>query len=600
MTVTILESVPKAKFSNKISLEQELDGSEQNVIPLQIGNKVCSKSERRLLAHKENMKTKVVFDIFSGSNKNIMAKSISDYFTAFAVNNLYNKYKTLSLHRLLGFQYGKYYKIIMTITDTKTKISNTDTKIISFFKPPIKSIIDGIGSIVTLSNDVVLNGDNSIFPQSTGDFIQYKWSCNNAVSYETGGSCSCPALLRSTTMMTRLKLSKSKLVNLCKYTFSLSVSATLGSYKRTATNQTEFLAFQGDVEPVVGIITKGHMTTIKDVYFSFALSYKGKDTDLKFNWTLIEITSMDPNSTMFYSERGAFIYRYFQNLGIKMDSSVMKDDIAIPKLFYPTYITPTTARVLGVDQVSLLSLHQYIFGVIVTYPTGNTSFLFVSITTPQFPRFRVFTATPDTGIAFQTPFSLMFVLPLSTDIDRANYQIYRKDCPSDPNSTVTSLTQVFSQVNVYSLTLSQGNKSCHYQVELILRAIEFGDFIELTDIVTVGPAEVPSTDLAASQMSNLQANNDSQTADQTLTTISAVSSVPLTENSTSSSGVVGALMDSISSIDAPSGGVLDVMSDQSKAKLLNTTTSVMGNMVSNQGDSVNLTQASLMSSKVSS
>ena len=600
LTVTIAENIPKAKFSNKGSLEQELDGSEQNVIPLQLGTKVCSKSERRLLAKKEPMKTKVEFQIFSGSNTKIMAKYLSDTFTESALNLVYNKYKTLSVHRLLGFKYGKYYKLVMTITETKKKISNSDTTIISFFKPPIKAIIDSIGSVVGLGNDITLKGDNSQFPQSTGDFIQYKWSCQEAVSYESGSSCSCPVIVRSLTMMPRLKIAKKTLVNLCKYTFSLSISATLGSYKRTATNKTEFLAFAGNVEPVTGIITRGHMPKIKDVYFSFALAYKGKDTDLKFNWSFVEISSQDPQSTLFYSEKNEFIYKYFLNMGFKIDSSMTKNNKAIPSNFYPTYITPTTSRVLGVDQHSLLSLHEYIFGVIVTYPTGNSSFLFVSITTPQFPRLRILTVTPDVGTAFATGFSVMFVLPLSTDIDKAQYQIYRKDCPSNENSSAVSLTQVITQLNVYSLFMTQGNETCNYQVEVILRAIEFDDYVEMSSIITVNPSEIPSTVLAAETMEDMESDNGSMPADQAITTISTVSLVPLLENSTASSRVVDSLLDTVSTIDAASEGIMDVMSDASKPKLLNTTTTVMGNIVSNQGDSVDLTQASSMSSKVSS
>ena len=85
------------------------------------------------------------------------------------------------------------------------------------------------------------------------------------------------------------------------------------------------------------------------------------------------------------------------------------------------------------------------------------------------------------------------MLPQITDIDNARYQIYRKDCPSDKKSPAKSLTQVMGQSNLFTTILAPGNAKCNYQVEIILRSIEFDDFLEISVIATVTTPLTPAS-----------------------------------------------------------------------------------------------------------
>ena len=153
----------------------------------------------------------------------------------------------------------------------------------------------------------------------------------------------------------------------------------------------------------------------------------------------------------------------------------------------------------------------------------------------------------------------MYLLPLITDIDNANYQIYRKDCPSNVKSAAKSLTQVMGQSNLYTTTLAPGDPKCKYQVEIILRSIEFGDFGEQSVIATVTPPSTPASTVISTQLAGLLANSETLTVDQTITSLSSLSSVNQTEKSTETTKSVSIMMNLVSTIDIPTGGALTLM-----------------------------------------
>ena len=110
------------------------------------------------------------------------------------------------------------------VTNLENEMNNNDTCIFSFTKPQLTSIIDQLGSIVSIASNVILNGGNSTFPQSNGELINYKWTCLSCTPLTVSGSCSCPTLNRIKALMSKLTLQNNTLVNLCKYVFKLTIS----------------------------------------------------------------------------------------------------------------------------------------------------------------------------------------------------------------------------------------------------------------------------------------------------------------------------------------------------------------------------------------
>ena len=602
--VNIVGDIPKIKFASKSQAITTLPGDSKSVLALQNANKRCQKvpPQRRLLPDDVNLiPISTQIQVFSGTTTDIMAKGALDQIIEVNLNAMYAKYKILSVDKSQGFIYGRLYKIMVIITDLETEQSNNDTYIFTFVKPPITSVIDPIGSVVSIASNVILNGGNSSFPESRGEMISYKWACISCTTVSTSDSCSCPILSRISTLASKLTIQADSLKNLCRYTFSLSIS-TIGSGlngARTDTSQTDFLTFKAPMRPLIGRIIKGKSNKFKDVYFTFQLSYYGPDSILKFNWTLVEIKSYDPNSNDFYSEKNSFVSNYLNSLGVRGNVSQGGQDKPIPNSMKPTYLTPTNKRFLGIDKASLISQYQYTFGVAVNYP-DYPSFLYIQFTAPKLPRTRILTISPLTGVGFTTPFSIMYLLPQITDIDNAKYQIYRKDCPSDKKLVAKSLTQVMSQSNLFTTTLAPGNAKCNYQVEIILRSIEFDDYLEISAIATVTTPPTSVTTVISNQLAALVANNDTLTVDQTISTLSSLSSVNQTESSAETKKSVATMIQIVNTIDSPKGGAMTLCDKVDQPKVLNTTTQILANIVTNQAPAVDISTASNISAKAPS
>ena len=599
VVVNIVADIPKIKFSSKSQAVTELPGNSKSVLALQIANKRCTRNSRRLLQSDSSgglIPIGIKFDVFSGTSLDVMTKGTSEQKLEDIINNMYDQYHILSVDKSQGFQFGKYYKIMATVTSLETGQKNNDTYIFVFVKPSITSVIDPIGSIVSISSNVILNGGNSSFLESKGEMISYKWACLSCTSLSKSNTCSCPLLTRSKASLAKLTLESSTLVNLCRYIFSLTISSVGTGKARTDSTQVNFLTFKAPIRPVTGVIIQGNSNKFKDIYFTFQLNFPGPDSLLKYNWTLVEIQSFDPNSTVFYSEKNAFLAKFLKNLGVDGYDPGDSQDIPIPDAIKPTYLTPTTKRFLGADKMTLLPQFKYTFGVVVTYP-DYPSFVYVQFTAPKLPRNRLISISPLSGVGFSTVFSLVYLLPLITDIDSAKYQIYRKDCPSNKKSQAKSLTQVMGQSNLFTATLAPGDPKCKYQVEIILRSIEFGDFIEGSAIVTVTPPATPASQVISKQLAGLVANKNTLTVDQTITTLSTLSSVNQTEKSAETTKSVGTMMDLVSTVDSPKGGALILCDPTDKPKVLNTTTNILSSMVTNQAATIDLSIAGNVSGK---
>ena len=147
----------------------------------------------------------------------------------------------------------------------------------------------------------------------------------------------------------------------------------------------------------------------------------------------------------------------------------------------------------------MIPQYQYTFAVVVNYP-AIPSFVYVDFTAPKTPRSRLLSISPVTGVGFSTAFSVVYLLPDISNVDNAQYQIYRKDCPSNKKSAANSLSQVMGTSNLFTTTLAPGDPKCNYQVELILRSIEYNDFREQSVIATVTPSSTPASTVISKQL----------------------------------------------------------------------------------------------------
>lgn len=590
--VNIVGNIPSAKFLSKSQYASSYPGGIPTLIPIDIENKKCGATNDRIPIN-------LNFQIYSGSTLNPppATRGTSENQIENAIMNLYVKYQSLNLNLSQGFNYNSYYQMVMIITDTTTNITNNDTMIFSFYKPDITAVISPVGNIVSILNDVILNGSNSTIPEPTGDFISYRWVCVNAISFTTS-SCSCPIFSNSALITNTFIVSASKLQSICKYTFSFTIVATSGNgYIRTGTSQVEFLAYKGTTLPVYGFITTDTTSSNNaTVFFSFQMTDNIPDNQITYEWTLIQVVSLDPANPQNSSMKNTFIYKYLQLMNISASSSLINGDTPIPIQYIPTYVTNNKVRFLGMQSGTLVGNTQYTFGVLLKYPT-TLSFAIVSFNVPQSPRARIFNINPSSGTGMTTLFSMTFFLPESTDIDNAQYQIYRRDCPSS-TAQATPITPVMNTLNSYTMLLSAGQSQCNFQVEVILRAIEFGSYAEVSTIITIANSAEPAANLVADNLNVIQANYQTMTTNQIMSSLNEIANIPLSDASSSGKNSVNLLVNFVSMLDASPGGIRDIMLLTQQPQFLNTTASTLEKMLTTQTQNVDPSEASIICSKV--
>ena len=602
--VKILESVPKAKFSNKASGMQEVAGDMPTAIPIIIGNSLCGESSggdnsTRLLQTQDPNPVEVTFKVYSGTTAKPTSRGPNEEAIEAKINEIYEQYQVLSVNMSQGLVYGLNYRVVMTIKDLTTGITNTDELSLSFAKPAIKIVIEEIGNLVSIKKDVTLNGEKTVVPEPGSDTIDYSWKCDDSISYAKTVVCSCPVMTSSQLKNAKVVIPKAKLINFCKYSFSLTVTASSGGKKgRVASETIEFLAFAGTVCPANGIITPGTSNSINDIYFSFTLPESDvPDSNLTFYWYLVELVGSDINTTVNYTIVNTYMYDFLVSLGAQGNADLKLKDRPIPSKLRPQAITPVNARVLGLDADTLIPKAQYVFGVKIYYP-DIPSFALVNFKAPQLPRPRIFSAVPLNGTGMKTQFSFMFSLPKSTGKDAAQYQIYRRDCPSSKNPA-SPVTQVLPTCSSYNTMLSPGDKSCGYQVEIILRAIEFDDYKEVSTIITVKSDDRSTTDLVSGQLGDLEKNRKFLTPNQIISSLNELANVPVPEPSAAGVGAINSTLNLLSGLDNPNGGMRLLMDDSKVPGLLNTTSSTMGKMLTTQTANVKPNVAGGIADKVS-
>ena len=513
------------------------------------------------------------------------------------LSNLYTKYQTINANFSQGFKYNTFYKLLITVTETITNNVMSDSLPFSFQKSPITAVIDSLGGIVSTLQDLTLNGGNSTIPQPEGDTIEYIWKCESAISFVYGGTCICP-VISSNINSNQLTIKQAKIQNLCKYTFAFSIVATSTTgNKRTSTATTEFVSYKASILSIYGKVVKGHMFNVKDIYFTTHITSTGPDTNMSFNWSLIQVESLNLSGKAMYTQKNTFICNFLKILGTNTSSLVKQNDTAIPDRFVPEYLTTKSQRILGLDAKTLTEKTLYTFAVSVNYPLGP-SFEFLTYQVQQLPRQRIVKIVPNSGVGMETFFTLTFNLPKTTDVDKAQYQILRRDCPSSDSEAIP-VTQIFGTTHSYTGAFSQGLKSCKYQVEITVRAIEFDNTIEMATIVTIREPTKPATNVVADTLRYMKSNSKNINPNQKLNMLGQISNINVTEPSESGKDSVNTMMDMITDIDKPSGGVRDLMSSTQLIPLFNSTASILDNLLTTQSTNVNATVASNVTSKIS-
>ena len=198
----------------------------------------------------------------------------------------------------------------------------------------------------------------------------------------------------------------------------------------------------------------------------------------------------------------------------------------------------------------------------------------------------------------ETSFSLAFSLPQTTDVDNAQYQILRKDCPSSKNEAIP-VTQIFGTTNSYTGMFSPGQESCKFQVEIIVRAIEFESSIEVSNIITIKQSSKPANDVVTDSLNLMKSNSKNMSPNQKVSMLGQVSNIKVTEASKNGKDAVNTILDMITDLDKPSGGVRDIMNGNQLISLFNSTASILGNVLTTQSANVDLTIASNVTSKIS-
>ena len=597
--IEIKPALPTVKFTSKMSDYLAISSSATSIIPFYVSNQKCNSSNNRLLESSSIIEIKIDFELYSGRNPNTIAtRGDIEIQIEKEISSLFNKYQTLSLSFGKGFKYNTYYNLKAIVTDVKKNTATSDFILFAFFKPPITCIIDPIGSIVSVTKDIIINGGNSIIPLRDGDNIEFIWKCISATSYSNVTTCVCPVLLSHNLESTQVTIAESKLQNLCKYQLSLTITATgSSSYIRTSTKQIEFLAYKKPILPVKGKTIDGYLQNVRDIYFTSELTSNGSDSNLTYEWTLVEIESLDPLYPVKFSQINTFTYNFFKRIGMESENSKIIGDIEIPHRYIPTYLTNTNERIIGLDIRTMIANTRYIYAVIVNYP-DTPSFEFISYDVPPKPRERMLLVSPMNGIGMETQFSVMYHLAKTTDVDLAQYQILRKDCPSS-NSSATPVTELSYTLSSFTGYFSPGLKSCDFQVDIILRVVEYGSAIEIKQSVTIKNSQKTATELVASSLNALSSNDNYTTPSQKISILNEISNINDTEASEGGKNSVNKIIKVISQIDSAAGGVRDLMDGTQVTYLLNATASTLGKVLTTQVANAEPSTALNVSSKMS-
>ena len=367
--ITVKANLPTVRFTERPDSTVGYSSDSPTIIAFEVINKMCSDGSR-LLQSSPIIPVIVDFKLYSGPSSSLITdRNSNEIQIEQGLSNLYTKYQTINANFSQGFKYNTFYKLVITVTETITNISMSDSLSFSFQKSPITAVIDSLGGIVNTLKDLTLNGGNSTIPLPEGDTIDYTWKCESAISFVNGTTCICPISISSNLRNKQLTIKQSKLQNLCLYTYSLAVIATsVTGNKRTSIAKTAFVAYKASILSIFSKIVQGHMFNVKDMYFSTQITSAGPDSNINFNWSLVQVESLVPSGDPIYSQRNTFIGNFLKIQGTNTSSLVVKNDTTIPEKYQPEYLTSMTQRILGVDAKTMIEKTFYTYAVTVNYP----------------------------------------------------------------------------------------------------------------------------------------------------------------------------------------------------------------------------------------
>ena len=151
--------------------------------------------------------------------------------------------------------------------------------------------------------------------------------------------------------------------------------------------------------------------------------------------------------------------------------------------------------IFGISRDNLISGMTYIYSIKATY-ANNIQPIFgnVEIEAALPIAQHNFVIAPQIGVEYHTLFAFTFFSIEETDSSEASYRLFRKDCPSDPNSSYIPFTMKLKNTNSFSTILAPGLKSCNYQISIKLIISTEDNLNETSSTLIVFPDERDAKD----------------------------------------------------------------------------------------------------------
>ena len=580
-TIYITSTVPAVRFASSELYELGLIGSKTNDLGLVIDSDPCNSGTLS--------DTSISFLVYSGTIlTQINTRGSNEIKLEETLLATFKKYNLLSTNVKLGFKYNRYYNLTVCAKFTNYEKLSCRSKIIGIYKSPILVSIKDLPSFAEIPKPLSFNGVGSTIPLEIGEKVKFKWQCISCYSFVSNSDCECPSLLESEAASRVFSKTASKFSDFCKYKFRLSVTSQDGVFQRTNSSEVMFITTSSPVSMLEGKI---NYMGQNDIYFSFTLNYQGKDSDVSFKWALIEVSNTSPSNTFSHSKLNTFVYDFFSNKGVSLNSQCKNGDSEIPDTLKPSEITKNTNRVMGIKKAGMVSESTYEYAVLVQEPSVLSAII-ISIKVPKKPASRSLSITPTSGLALETKFVLTYPVSSGENDPNEIINILAVNCYGSEklvHYTVGSST-------TFEGVLSSGKSSCGYQVTLVLRVILEKEAVDqnVTVIVQPSSSSIPST--ISKHLSKAQATNSYT---NTLTILSSVTSNFISEESDQTKENIKNSYDILSQMDNKVAGVYTQLDESSKLQFLNFSLNILENLLThNTITNLNLTLQNLIEQKI--
>ena len=404
----------------------------------------------------------------------------------------------------------------------------------------------------------------------------------------SNSQCSCPYLYQSQTYSKAFNLATSKLTHSQKYTFRLSVIAVGGPFLRINQVEASFTTLSCTISGLYGVLIKGKQN---DLYFTLTVNYNGLDSDLSFQWSLVEVYSTLSGNVFKYSKLNTFVYNLFSKNGITLDSVCLADDQEIPSSLLLTNTTNNENRIYGIDKAGLIPNYYYTFAVLLKEPNGYSAAL-LTIQASPLPASRSLQVTPTSGYGLETEF--IFTFPVSEGESNSGEII--KLLAVKCNGQEEVVYSVVGSSTSFKGVLSPGKSDCEHQVTCILRVTLDEVSVDTNVIITVLPSSNTETTAIATLLSQLKTSNSFS---NTLSALSSATQVSVSEVSEQAKTNIENIYNSLSQIDNETTGVVSQLDDPSKLQFYNSSILILGNILENNVlSNLNLTLQNLIELKI--